>query len=471
MEKYYHLFNASLFIIIVAAMATFLLAKIPLLEPINDSVTEWDFTDLYYRDNPKFSNSRIDTNIVIANIAKLSRAEIGMFLNEVNNHFPKVVGMNVFFSSNNNNDSVLVKALENTNSLVMAATVVYDTQQTRTNKLILKGSQPIFTKNAATGLVDVVHGTKNVIRSFISYEDLDNSPRYYNFSIELLRHFDPGLARSVIERLQYEEIIKYQGRMESYYAIDYAEDGKTHFYTVSRGKFGWETTKLDKSLDFVNNKIVLFGFLGTNKGGVSFEDLYNTPLRSEYLSFAAPDMYSVAIHANIISMYLNNDSVIQYKYWRDYYCWLILLFFLFSSQLLRARFKWYNQLLERGVAMIFIFILIFLSISLFSHGIYVDLTLAVFWLLFAADANELYQKTYIPVFASMSATLKKVFIFTPLVLSGLILTSAILNYLGNPLSTFIQRILHPEILLLIFFLTFFGYAHIKKPGKGQKRIS
>jgi CHASE2 domain-containing sensor protein len=79
--------------------------------------------------------------------------------------------------------------------------------------------------------------------------------------------------------------------------------------------------------DYIRDKIVIFGFHGENRFDRSWEDRWFTPLNQVYAGRARPDMYGVVIHANIVSMILNEDYVEIMPFWQSVIIAFVLVFF------------------------------------------------------------------------------------------------------------------------------------------------
>jgi hypothetical protein len=75
---------------LVSLLVPKILIQIPYLEPISDSVLEWDFTDLAYRDFDG-STVEVDSNIVLVNFGYLDRYQIAGLIDRINQHKPAVV--------------------------------------------------------------------------------------------------------------------------------------------------------------------------------------------------------------------------------------------------------------------------------------------------------------------------------------------------------------------------------------------
>jgi CHASE2 domain-containing sensor protein len=73
----------------------------------------------------------------------------------------------------------------------------------------------------------------------------------------------------------------------------------------------------DFAPELFKDKIVIMGFLGDYFGDPSWEDKYFTPLNKKVAGRANPDMFGVVVHANIVSMILNEDYVGELSGWEQ----------------------------------------------------------------------------------------------------------------------------------------------------------
>ena len=76
--------------------------------------------------------------------------------------------------------------------------------------------------------------------------------------------------------------------------------------------------------EMIKDKIVIFGFLGEYLGDPSWDDKFYTPLNKKLAGKANPDMFGAVVHANIVSMILNEDYVEQMAEWQEVVMAIIL---------------------------------------------------------------------------------------------------------------------------------------------------
>ena len=198
---------------------------------------------------------------------------------------------------------------------------------------------------------------------------------------------DAMKTQKFLDRNNLSEVINYRGNVVDTW-------GSTNYHQM------FYTLDVDDVLtenfvpEMIKDKIVIFGFLGEKLGSdPSWADKFYTPLNKKLAGKANPDMFGAVVHANIISMILNEDYVDQMKDWQEVLMAIIIcllnvaLFSLINTKLP----LWYDgitkllqffQLLLYTVIMVLVF-------DWFTFKFNVTLTLVVVALV--GDVFEIYM--------------------------------------------------------------------------------
>jgi CHASE2 domain-containing sensor protein len=224
-----------------------------------------------------------DNQIVIVNCGKLGRKKISREIKLINEYGPKVLGVDVRFSKDSGNvDDDLIPELNKCKNLVMVQDLLDfdDKEQTYKNHKI---SAAKFTKNARTGFGNIFTDED----SLVSYFDLYENYSYYrirSFGLQVALLADSIKARK-FESLEADNIVK----------INFTE--KAHRFRVIQPE---ELFNKTVDLNSLKDKIVLFGYVGDDE-----EDRFF--LKGEgWFPWSTTPIYGVTVHANIISMILND---------------------------------------------------------------------------------------------------------------------------------------------------------------------
>src|SRR5690606_1880692 len=78
--------------------------------------------------------------------------------------------------------------------------------------------------------------------------------------------------------------------------------------------------------ELITDKIVIMGYMGDDFEDTSWDDKFFTPLNRQYAGKTNPDMYGPVVHANIVSMILNEDYIDELPDWLEWVIAIILCF-------------------------------------------------------------------------------------------------------------------------------------------------
>lgn len=353
-----YLFNKdNLLILLFTALVALAIQSVNLnfdaLNPLEKMFGDFDMTDVYFsqirntkskKENVEIKDAKADDRIIVVNIGGTEggRKRITDLLNIINQYEPECVGVDAFYISYKT-DSVmgpinaeLEKAFKNTRNLVMAAEARF-TQKT-IEKVVadenfepvfdsLRLSHPNFMEGAQKGLVNLItEATRDNIersdlagglatcRTFSPREKI-NGVEHLAFGVKLAQIYKPEVADRFLKRGNEVEYINYYGNYEKFGYMNYYQ----LFEMADAAQEGDEGAK--KALkELFKGKIVLLGFTGVEDihKVTSDEDRFYTPLNENYVGKAERDMYGIHIHANIISMILNEDYIDTMPEWLDY---------------------------------------------------------------------------------------------------------------------------------------------------------
>jgi CHASE2 domain-containing sensor protein len=378
-------------------------------DPIGQALSDMEFADIAFsriREDPA-----IDTNIVIVNIGELGRAGIGQQIMNLSMFNPKAIGLDIIFSCDGGlYDSVnCPQAYDTLSNMIFAGAVMSaDGKMVLAHKLWQ--SEDLIKRLGDVALYDSIEHTDTLLRegAFEGFVNLDtdasqqedlkvcrrlwpavevNGEQQLAFSVKLAMLYDSAKAKKFIERKKQSEVINYRGNIVDWHgASNYA--GR---YAV----LDWDQA-LDTSMfagGMIKDKIVIMGFLGEDLRDTSWDDKFFTPLNKEYAGRARPDMYGVVVHANAVSMILNEDYINELEEWQEYAIAIIICFLnvaLFS--LIHHRIpKWFD-LLTIILQLTQILLLVLLMMYVFSWADFkLNLTTTLAVLALVGTCYEIYE--------------------------------------------------------------------------------
>ncbi|MEQ9426831.1 MAG: CHASE2 domain-containing protein [Cyclobacteriaceae bacterium] len=356
-------------------------------DPIGDAMADMETTDIVFsqmRDRPD-----ADEDVVLVNIGNMPRAGIAELIRIVNNYNPKVIGLDTFFYNPRDSigDLMLRDMLSYVPNLVMASKLHFNEETEELDSIAT--SMPAFSKDAHLGFANLITAAASqddlkVCRSFTP-KQIVNGEEQLALAVQLAMQFDPEKAQKFLDRNNEVEYVNYRGNVLDYGATEY---GSRYFALDVEQVFNEDFVP-----ELIEGKLIIFCYLGEYLGDRrATEDKYFTPLNANYAGKAELDMFGGVIHANIISMIMNEDYIDAMSPTMAWF-WAVVagIFNVALFSLIYKRIpRWYDgttklfQLLELGV-------LLFLILLIFdTYNYKMDLTYALIVIAISGDALEVY---------------------------------------------------------------------------------
>jgi CHASE2 domain-containing sensor protein len=391
-------------------------------DPIGQALSDVELTDYVFQ--RLRSEPNVDQNIVIVNIGNLSRRQIAEQIEIIRKYQPKVIGIDAFFDcSKRLRDTVNCPQLKDvlgnlllSNTIREADNVVLVTKVLQKDTLLpaatydsLRRSDSVFTtyaKREGYASLDTDAAFQDDVktcRQFNPSIDIKDK-KHYAFSVEMAMMYDSAKTTKFLARGNYTEVINYRGNV---YDIFGSTNYPQMFYTLDVEDVYTENFVPE----MIKDKIVIFGFLGDYLGDPSWADKFYTPLNNKMAGKANPDMFGAVVHANIVSMILNEDYVNQMEEWQEVLMAVVLcllnvaLFSLINSKLP----LWYDGItkLLQLIQLVVYSVLMVMIFAWYSFKFNVTLTLAA-----VALVGDVYE-IYMSVFKNIYYKIKGWFVITP----------------------------------------------------------
>ncbi len=391
--------------------------NLEMLNPVEHVLNDFDLTDVVYSKIRK--PPAADTTITVVNIGELGREGLTEMIKVLNKYEPKVIALDAFFRSplDSTMDHNFAQALSQVDNLVMASqgnfTAAYEeklAQNKDKNSFVvgfdtLEHSNALFTQYAEEGHVNLITTSRGNNQDFVTVRTFNpvipvNGVGEPAFSVKIAELVDSGAAQRFLERDILSEYINYRGN------VDVANLQKVAFMALDV----FQVFEEDFDPSVIRNKIVILGYMGKNMREFSYIDKFYTPLNDNYIGKATLDMYGVVVHANIVSMILNEEYIDTFPEWGDY---LVMLFITLLSTMLFSYFfhkvgYWYDALTIFFQLAIFILIV---SVGLFAFEWYrlrIEINLAIVAVILSGIFVEIYYGLLKKLFFTLTSKRKKV---------------------------------------------------------------
>ncbi len=383
--------SAFVFIILLGIVKISQWGPLQTFDSIGQAFGDTELTDVTFsrlRQDPE-----IDTTILIVNIGNLTRAEVAQQIRNISKYKPRVIAIDAFYNCPNGfTDSVNCPMAYDTLSnmifaeaIANAGNVVMVTKLLQTDSLYnahegdidiydsLEHSDEVLRPNAYEGYASLETEAAN-------QEDLKSCRRFnpsmsvkgemqYAFGVRTAMLYDSAKALRFLERNNKIEVINYRGNIiDLYGASEYAG----RYFTLDWYQ-ALDTNQFVSGL--IKDKVVMMGFLGDDFDDTSWDDKFFTPLNKKLAGKARPDMYGLVVHANIVSMILNEDYVNETPNWVEnvfaiFLCMLNVALFVVIAQRIPLWYDALSILIQLAQILIFTFITVY-----FFHWFHLKLSL------------------------------------------------------------------------------------------------
>lgn len=388
--KFEHIFNwnnvFSTLVVIAILKYLPILFSIDMLDPIQNTFQDMQITDLVFSQIRDNNDVEIDTNIVLVNNGHLDRKTTAELINILNEQNPKIIAIDAFYRSpkGEEQDLPLIDAFSNVKNLILV-NELYDSNEDGTFDS-LKTSNPMFNTYAKNGYANMyIHPDDFKTVRLVKPISKVNGKYIPSLSSKIMQIYDNTKYEKYKDRNNELEPINFKRNINKYNTYNYDE--------ILTGNFDPKHIK---------NKIVIIGYLGPKLNEFSTEDIFYTPMNSSYVGKTKPDMYGVVIHANIVSMIIEEDYIYRTS---DTFAIILMILVIYINMALFNYWRkndslilWYQPLtmiLTIG-ELIGFSILMVLLMSWFN----IELRFAVAFLaiLISVMAFELYTDSIRPIF-------------------------------------------------------------------------
>ncbi|AZQ64241.1 CHASE2 domain-containing protein [Flammeovirga pectinis] len=362
----------------------------------------FELTDIYYsklRDNKKES---FEKDIVLVNIGNLDRKGIAKQIMRLADAQPKVMGIDATFVGPRPKDPVgdfmLAQALNRVGKTFVMASAPADWNKDKAMFDTLNLPYAPFVANTDHGHVFTGVLTDEIFttwRDIPVYVDFENGDREYALSVKIAEKFDAEKTKKFLDRKNEKETIYFKGNLDKYIKLDLSD-----FKDESR------------DFAFVKDKIVLLGYMGNEyTDGFWDADKFFTPLNKNVVGRGYPDMYGVVVHANVISMILDESYIDVMPDWLSYFlaflmCYLNAVIFMWIVEN-RSLSVWYNAI-TKSIQLIEAIVILSLTMLLFgTFNYHANFTLLFLVVILSGDLIEIFSEILLRVFYGVKKKWKK----------------------------------------------------------------
>lgn len=372
-DTIFSLLTVFLFILLVK----FIPFNFHFADPMKLAMKDFEFNDVAYAKLGKSDEAKLDNRIVVVNIGHLDREELAYLIEKTASMNPKVMGLDSYFEGprDPHKDSILSSVFKKTNNLVVVSRI--DNEHLHhTHKFELT---PDYFDSSThhRGYANVIGEEIGTIRMYSPFEKIEHE-EYPSFSSAIMKFYDEKAYTRLEKRNNEVEMINYTRHNtpeKKQYLIVEPED--------------LMSDAVDPSL--FKDKIALLGYVTENPFDI--EDRKFTPMNQEVAGKTKPDMNGIFVHANILSMVLDNNYIKKLPEWAGWIA-AILIGWLHMSLFIRYYLEshiWFH-LVAKIAQIISAFFFVYLGMVLFNKfRIKLDMELTLVVIVLAVDIIYFYE--------------------------------------------------------------------------------
>ncbi|MEO7393375.1 MAG: CHASE2 domain-containing protein [Chitinophagaceae bacterium] len=351
------------------------LGSIPLnlgvINPIKLGLKDFDFNDLSYSKLGKAQNTPVDKRIVIINIGQANREGLALMIDKAGSMKPKVMALDVTFAGPKEpyQDSLLSETFKRNTNLIAARQLIFTGKEGDT--ISFAGD---YIKTASHyAFVNFFNDPASTIRQYEPFVEDYANKKYTSFSSSIIQAYD-SISYIKLLKKGHKIVINYTRHVSQYLVIEHED--------LLAGN-------IEDSA--IAGKIVLFGYINNNPNDI--DDKKFTPMNERFAGKSFPDMNGIVVHANIISMALDNNYIKKLPLWANlliavFICWLHMSFFV--RYYLESHI-WFHLVAKIAQILSAIFF-VWLGIYLFDkYRLKVDLKLSLIVIVMAVDVIYFYE--------------------------------------------------------------------------------
>ncbi|MBI5325991.1 MAG: CHASE2 domain-containing protein [Ignavibacteriae bacterium] len=381
---------ASTILVFITLIILPLLLSFNFFIPLKNAFYDFAMTDINYAKLRSPEKELADTNIVLINIAGMSNNELADLINILNQNKPRVIGIDkeLKFADDSLSAVNLSEALSHVNRLVLSNRIIYNKVTNRFDSLAQSDNFfRIYGISGFTNQITINDRSHETVRTFKIYSKVTKKSGtgdtiIHPFPVEVVHLFDPEKVQKLYERNNEEEIINFRGYFNKYFFIA-----------------GEQILNLEFNPNLFFGKILLLSYFDPFNISPLFGYKYYSPLDSNYTGKSFPDMYGIEIHANIISMIINEN------YFNIIPSWLAVIIAFIICYLMIIAYKYIDEKYETWYEILSLVIFVVISLMLLAanyysyHLIMLDLNLnyTLFAIILASPIYEAYTKSIKPL--------------------------------------------------------------------------
>lgn len=352
----FHCVGITVFAILLTLLVVRGLTSLSIFSPLEKSA-DFQMSDFYQSVAESKAVHQLSQDITIVSIDGYSRDSVLEVVNNVSEYLPAAIGLDVFFTYPEKDNTYLLRTLKATPNMVCAAKFEKDEQDTWHH------AKQSFYEDS----IDVTYGYVNlnassqrdVVRTFVPFVLTSNNDTLLSMPTLLAKMYNPKSCEAILARNNELETIAFEN---------------IEFPIVSaREVLAYEA---DESLFY--ERIILIGDTGD--------------IRDSYLSPLQDPIPGVMLHAYSLQTILSGNYIDTTPAWLNWFIAIVLCVLLTTCNLVAKRYMSnVGNLFMRIAQFVIIYLLIVIGCAYFaSYHIYMDFSISIWMIGFGLVAFDIW---------------------------------------------------------------------------------
>ncbi|HTJ50162.1 MAG TPA: CHASE2 domain-containing protein [Cyclobacteriaceae bacterium] len=347
-----------IFIVMYGVSKVTQLPQVNAFDPISNALADFDLSDFAFnkfRNDPDAKERELLDKIVIVNIGEQSRREFALAFQNIIKYKPRVVGVDGFYNCEGGiydiencpqladtlGNLLLASAFQQTKNLVLVSKLLQTDSLAEAGDFdfydSIEVADEMFRLNAKNGYASLPTDAKyqedvKICKTFFP-QRVVNKKKELAFGTQVAMLYDSVTTKKFLARNNTEEVINFVGNVEHEVVKLNSLKSQDLGTTDVNRKLSFLALDVDDVINekfepsAIEDKIVLFGYLGSYIGDPAWEDKFFTPLNKKIGGRANPDMFGLIVHANIVATILSDDYIDVASQNLEYFIAFVVCFF------------------------------------------------------------------------------------------------------------------------------------------------
>lgn len=378
-----HCIIVSIAIILFIWLLNSIRLNLHYIDPFNNGIKEYEITDIVYSYIIKDTDFQED-RIVIVNSGKPDRRRLADLTTRLTDAGAAAIGLDFYFDEvyGAPEDTLLQNSIKANPNIVLACSLADENTDDDTIEGVT-AVDTFFSNYATIGYGNYPSNETKTIRVF-SPGEMAEGQYIPAFTTAILAKYKPEAAQKFSQRRNKLEHIYFSGHKENFIS----QDINIVLDSLTSEEFGY----------VFKDRIVLIGYAPSDEWANPLIDRHYSPINKNYDTKSIPDMFGIVIHANVLSMILNEQYIYNVPWGISFLLSLVLCYFnvVFIRYIYRRFHEGFHGITRALQLVEFLLMFFLIAILFYYFRIKLNLGMGILAVVLAYDFIMIYESLIRP---------------------------------------------------------------------------